>query len=97
MRSRPPRAFGGCGECMAVSDCGKILSHPLGEAPAPPLLSESTSSAYIQKMGLNFLLLTSAATLLKIIQSSFSAATVGLHLRTDAASAMELSARRRLD
>jgi ActR/RegA family two-component response regulator len=48
-------------------------------------------------MGLNFLLLTSDATLLKIIQSSFSAATVGLHLRTDAASAMELSARRRLD
>jgi CheY-like chemotaxis protein len=48
-------------------------------------------------MGLNFLLLTSDATLLKIIQSSFSAVTVGLHLRTDAASAMELSARRRLD
>lgn len=67
------------------------------KAPAPPLLSESRSSAYIQKMGLNFLLLTSDATLLKIIQSSFSAATVGLHLRTDAASAMELSARRRLD
>jgi DNA-binding response OmpR family regulator len=48
-------------------------------------------------MGLNFLLLTSDATLLKVIQSSFSAATVGLELRTDAASAIELSARRRLD
>jgi CheY-like chemotaxis protein len=48
-------------------------------------------------MGLNFLLLTRDATLLKVIQSSFSAATVGLQLRTDAASAIELSARRRLD
>jgi DNA-binding response OmpR family regulator len=50
-----------------------------------------------QKMGLNFLLLTSDATLLKVIQSCFSTATVGLELRTDAASAIELSARRRLD
>jgi CheY-like chemotaxis protein len=48
-------------------------------------------------MGLNFLLLTRDSTLLKVIQSSFSAATVGLQLRTDAASAIELSARRRLD
>jgi ActR/RegA family two-component response regulator len=48
-------------------------------------------------MGLNFLLLTRDATLLKVIQSSFGAATVGLQLRTDAASAIELSARRRLD
>jgi CheY-like chemotaxis protein len=46
---------------------------------------------------LNFLLLTRDATLLKVIQSSFSAATVRLQLRTDAASAIELSARRRLD
>jgi ActR/RegA family two-component response regulator len=66
-------------------------------SPAPWLLSESRSSAYIQNMGLNCLLLTSDATLLKVIQSSFSAATVGLELRTDAASAIELSARRRLD
>jgi CheY-like chemotaxis protein len=48
-------------------------------------------------MGLNCLLLTRDATLLKVIQSSFSTATVGLQLRTDAASAIELSARRRLD
>jgi hypothetical protein len=48
-------------------------------------------------MGLNFLLLTRDTTLLKVIQRSFSAATVGLQLRTDAASAIELSARRRLD
>jgi len=47
-------------------------------------------------MGLNFLLLTSDATLLKIIQSVL-AVTVGLHLRTDAASAHGTSARRRLD
>ena len=48
-------------------------------------------------MGLNFLLLTRDTTLLKVMQSSFSAATVGLQLRTDAASAIELSARRRFD
>src|ERR1700704_2722897 len=56
-----------------------------------------TSAERLQKMGLNFLLLTRDATLLKVIQSSFSAATVGLELRTDAASAIELSAHRRLD
>ena len=46
---------------------------------------------------MNFLLLTSDATLLKVIQSSFSAAAVRLQLRTDAASAIELAGRRRLD
>jgi CheY-like chemotaxis protein len=46
---------------------------------------------------LNFLLLTSDATLLRVIQSSFSAAAVRLQLRTDAASAIELVARCRLD
>lgn len=46
---------------------------------------------------MNFLLLTSDATLLRVIQSSFSAAAVRLQLRTDAASAIELVARCRLD
>jgi DNA-binding response OmpR family regulator len=46
---------------------------------------------------LNFLLLTSDATLLKVIHSSFSAAAARLQLRTAATSAIELAARRRLD
>ena len=43
------------------------------------------------------LLLTSDVTLLQVIQTSFSAAGVALELRADAASAIELSARRNLD
>jgi hypothetical protein len=64
---------------------------------APPLLCESRSCAYIDKMGLSCLLLTSDATLLEIMRTSFNAASVDLELRTDAASAIELSARRHLD
>jgi DNA-binding response OmpR family regulator len=48
-------------------------------------------------MGLSCLLLTSDATLLKIMRTGFSAASVDLELRTDAASAIELSSRRHLD
>lgn len=48
-------------------------------------------------MGLRCLLLTSDATLLEIMRTSFNAASVDLELRTDAASAVELSARRHLD
>ena len=43
------------------------------------------------------LLLTSDLTLLQVIQTSFSSANVALELRADAASAIELSARRHLD
>ena|SRR5712692_10889365 len=48
-------------------------------------------------MGLGCLLLTRDATLLKVVRTSFSAASVELELRTDAASAIELAARRHLD
>ena len=48
-------------------------------------------------MGLHCLLLTSDATLLKVMGGSFKAMNVELELRTDAASAIELSARRHLD
>jgi CheY-like chemotaxis protein len=48
-------------------------------------------------MGLSCLLLTSDATLLKVIRSGFSAASGDLELRTDAAGAIELSSRRHLD
>src|ERR1700694_540706 len=48
-------------------------------------------------MGLNCLLLTSDATLLEGIRTGFSAASVELEMRADAASAIELSARRHLD
>src|SRR6266480_6627492 len=48
-------------------------------------------------MGLGCLLLTSDAMLLEVIRNNFSAARIGLELRTDAASAIELSARRHLD
>jgi hypothetical protein len=48
-------------------------------------------------MGLSCLLLTSDATLLKVIRSGFSAASVDLQLRTDAAGTIELSSRRHLD
>jgi DNA-binding response OmpR family regulator len=48
-------------------------------------------------MGLRCLLLTSDAMLLKAMRTGFSAASVDLELRTDAASAIELSSRRHLD
>ncbi len=48
-------------------------------------------------MGLSCLLLTSDAALLEVVRTSFNAASVDLELRADAASAIELSARRRLD
>jgi len=48
-------------------------------------------------MGLNCLLLTGDATLLEAIRTGFSATSVELEMRTDAASAIELSARRHLD
>ena len=53
--------------------------------------------AYIKEMGLSCLLLTSDASAAEVMRSSFSAARVDLELRTDAASAIELSARRHLD
>ncbi len=48
-------------------------------------------------MGLSCLLLTSDATLLEVMRTSFNAASVHLELRIDAASAIELSARRHID
>jgi len=48
-------------------------------------------------MGLNCLLLTSDATLLELIRAGFSTTKVELEMRADAASAIELSARRHLD
>jgi DNA-binding response OmpR family regulator len=48
-------------------------------------------------MRLNCLLLTSDATLLEVIRKGFCATSVELEMRTDAASAIELSARRHLD
>jgi ActR/RegA family two-component response regulator len=48
-------------------------------------------------MGLTCLLLTSDAALLEVMRNSFSAARVDLELRTDAASVIELSARRHID
>jgi CheY-like chemotaxis protein len=48
-------------------------------------------------MGLNCLLLTGDATLLEVIRTGFSSTNVELEIRTNAASAIELSARRHLD
>jgi CheY-like chemotaxis protein len=48
-------------------------------------------------MGLNCLLLTSDMTLLEVIRAGFSTTGVELEMRADAASAIELSARRHLD
>jgi DNA-binding response OmpR family regulator len=48
-------------------------------------------------MALSCLLLTSDAMLSKLMRTGFSAASVDLELRTDAASAIELSSRRHLD
>jgi hypothetical protein len=48
-------------------------------------------------MGLNCLLLTGDATLLEVIRTGFCATSVELEMRTNAASAIELSARRHLD
>jgi hypothetical protein len=48
-------------------------------------------------MSLNCLLLTSDATLLEIFRTGFSATSVELEMRRDAASAIELSTRRHLD
>jgi CheY-like chemotaxis protein len=48
-------------------------------------------------MGLNCLLLTGDAMLLEVIKTNFSATKVELEVRTDAASAIELSTRRHLD
>jgi len=48
-------------------------------------------------MGLTSLLLTSDAVLLDVVRTTFSALAVGLEVRADAASAMELTGRRHLD
>ena len=48
-------------------------------------------------MGLNCLLLTTDATLLGVFRTGFNATSVELEMRTDAASTIELSARRHLD
>jgi CheY-like chemotaxis protein len=48
-------------------------------------------------MGLSCLLLTSDAALLEVVRNSFSAVGVGLELRADAASALELAGRRHID
>jgi hypothetical protein len=50
-------------------------------------------------MGLTYLLLTSTSdvTLLEVIRAGFSATSVDLEMRADAASAIELSVRRHLD
>jgi CheY-like chemotaxis protein len=48
-------------------------------------------------MGLNCLLLTGDAVLLGVIRTNFSATKLELEMRTDAASAIDLSARRHLD
>ena len=48
-------------------------------------------------MGLNCLLVTGDAALLEVFRKGFCATSVELEMRTDAASAIELSARRHLD
>jgi len=48
-------------------------------------------------MGLNCLLLTSDATVLEVFRTSFLATSIELEMCTDAASAIELAARRHLD
>src|SRR5882724_2490993 len=48
-------------------------------------------------MSLNCLLLTSDATLLELFRTCFSATSVELEMRRDAASAIELSTRRHID
>jgi CheY-like chemotaxis protein len=48
-------------------------------------------------MSLNCLLLTSDATLLEVFRTAFSGTSIELEMRSDAASAIELSARRHLD
>src|SRR5260221_6505294 len=49
------------------------------------------------RMGLTSLLLTSDAALLDVVRTTFSAVGVGLEVRADAASAMELTDRRHID
>src|SRR6202142_1064747 len=49
------------------------------------------------RMGLTCLLLTSDAALLDVVRPTFSAGGVGLELRADAASAIELTGRRHID
>jgi CheY-like chemotaxis protein len=49
------------------------------------------------RAGLSCLLLTGDAALLGVVQNTFSAAGVGLELRADAASAVELAGRRHID
>lgn len=49
------------------------------------------------RMGLTCLLLTSDAALLDVVRTTFSAVGVGLELRADTASAIELTARRHID
>jgi CheY-like chemotaxis protein len=48
-------------------------------------------------MGLSCLLVTSDSALLEVVRTSFSAVGVGLELRADAASALELAGRRHID
>jgi DNA-binding response OmpR family regulator len=51
----------------------------------------------LSSMGLTCLLLTSDVMLLEVIRAGFSATSVELEMRADAASAIELSVRRHLD
>ena len=48
-------------------------------------------------MGLSCLLLTGDAALLDVVRNTFAAAGVGLELRADATSALELAGRRHID
>ena len=57
---------------------------------APPSLRESSSIAWMRKWVLQCLLLTSDVTLLEVIRVGFSATSVELEMRADAASAVEL-------
>jgi CheY-like chemotaxis protein len=67
-------------------------------AGVPPSLYESSDGVYtLSKMGLSCLLLTSDPALLQMMRHSCIAVEINLELRTDAASAIELSARRHLD
>lgn len=90
------RGIGRSGK-FAIRNQFEIRGRSKRETKCTSVTCESWSFAYIGTMGLSCLLLTSDATLLKVIRSGFSAASVDLELRTDAAGAIELSSRRHLD
>jgi len=82
------------GEVSPRSSIQSEISVEIKTRAGTSSLCESGWHPYISKMGLSCLLLTSDPALLQMMRHSCIAAEVDLELRTDAASVIELSARR---